>query len=62
METLKNGFITGIILALIISGLMVWDKSGFITEMINGIFEILDGCLTTIFFILAIIFIFFWLL
>lgn len=62
METLKNGFITGIILALIIGGLMVWDKSGFITEMINGIFEILDGCLTTIFFILAIIFIFFWLL
>ena len=62
METLKNGFITGIILALIIVGLMIWDKSGFITEMINGIFEILDGCLTTIFFILAIIFIFFWLL
>lgn len=62
METLKNGFITGVILALIIGGLMVWDKSGFITEMINGIFEILDGCLTTIFFILAIIFIFFWLL
>ncbi|MFR4478014.1 MAG: hypothetical protein ACLUBL_02020 [Fusobacterium sp.] len=62
METLKNGFITGIILALIICGLMVWDKSSFITEMINGIFEIMDGCLTIIFFILAIIFIFFWLL
>lgn len=62
MEVLKNGFITGIILALIICGLMIWDKSSFTTEMINGIFEILDGCLTTIFFILAIIFIFFWLL